>query len=251
MGETSRKDAMQLLLEPFEIEAHTFKPQLTSKDKTSGLAVSYVDSRFYQGRLDEVDPSWSVRYEVQTLEDRVFFICTLTVCGISRQSTGEEPLFKANGKPNDNAFTSAEAQAFKRACASHGLGRYLYHLPKMWGDYDDRRKRFKPQAVEKFRRILAQATDQDYKPTTSPSASPARTTSSKAQAGQTSRRTQATAAPAGNGSEASATDFWTKVSPLIGGKFKDKQAVLSWLEQFKQNGQTNWSGACAAISTTG
>jgi hypothetical protein len=39
--------------------------------------------------------------------------------------------------------SSAVAQAFKRACAAFGLGRYLYHLLQMWGDYDSRRKAFK------------------------------------------------------------------------------------------------------------
>ncbi len=37
---------------------------------------------------------------------------------------------------DENAATRAEAQAFKRACACFGLGRYLYDLEKMWVDLD-------------------------------------------------------------------------------------------------------------------
>jgi hypothetical protein len=37
---------------------------------------------------------------------------------------------------DENAATRAEAQAFKRACACFGLGRYLYDLDKVWVDLD-------------------------------------------------------------------------------------------------------------------
>jgi len=37
---------------------------------------------------------------------------------------------------DQNAATRAEAQAFKRACACFGLGRYLYDLATMWVDLD-------------------------------------------------------------------------------------------------------------------
>ncbi|NWG19129.1 MAG: hypothetical protein HXY39_02275 [Chloroflexi bacterium] len=33
-------------------------------------------------------------------------------------------------------------QAFKRACALFGLGRYLYHLPQVWVEYDDDKRSF-------------------------------------------------------------------------------------------------------------
>ena len=41
---------------------------------------------------------------------------------------------------NENAGTSAEAQAFKRACSCFGLGRYLYDLGGIWVDLDDRKQ---------------------------------------------------------------------------------------------------------------
>ena len=36
--------------------------------------------------------------------------------------------------------TTAEAQAFKRACSKFGLGRYLYDLPIHWMPYDSQKK---------------------------------------------------------------------------------------------------------------
>ncbi len=40
-----------------------------------------------------------------------------------------------------SAVTTALAQAFKRACAAFGLGRYLYFLPQVWCDYDAEKRR--------------------------------------------------------------------------------------------------------------
>jgi hypothetical protein len=41
---------------------------------------------------------------------------------------------------NENAGTSAEAQAFKRASSCFGLGRYLYDLDGNWVDLDERKQ---------------------------------------------------------------------------------------------------------------
>ena len=37
-------------------------------------------------------------------------------------------------------MTAAEAQAFKRACACFGLGRYLYDLAGSWVDLDEKKQ---------------------------------------------------------------------------------------------------------------
>ncbi len=59
----------------------------------------------------------------------------LTIFGLgSHSATGEE------WADDDNACTSAEAQAFKRACACLGLGRYLYYFTGTWVDLDDRKR---------------------------------------------------------------------------------------------------------------
>jgi hypothetical protein len=49
-------------------------------------------------------------------------------------ATGEE------WADDENAGTSAEAQAFKRACSCFGLGRYLYYFTGVWVDLDDRKR---------------------------------------------------------------------------------------------------------------
>jgi len=49
-------------------------------------------------------------------------------------ATGEE------WADDQNAVTSAEAQAFKRACVCFGLGRYLYYYTGTWVDVDEHKR---------------------------------------------------------------------------------------------------------------
>ena len=66
---------------------------------------------------------------------KVFVTCDLTIFGIgSHSATGEE------WADHENAGTAAEAQAFKRAAACFGLGRYLYYFTGVWMDLDDRKR---------------------------------------------------------------------------------------------------------------
>ena len=66
---------------------------------------------------------------------KVFVTCELRITGLGMHSaTGEE------WSDDENAVTSAEAQAFKRSCACYGLGRYLYYFDGVWVDLDDRKR---------------------------------------------------------------------------------------------------------------
>ena len=59
----------------------------------------------------------------------------LTIFGLGLHSaTGEECTY------DNNAGTSVEAQAFKRACACFRLGRYLYYFDGVWADLDERKR---------------------------------------------------------------------------------------------------------------
>lgn len=124
-------EILKELSKPFSTKAVQWRPGATNKDKTRAQALAYVDVRHYMDRLDAVAPDW--RSEVQPLGNGQVLV-RLTVGGVTRTDVGE-------ADPQDaNTLTSAFAQAFKRACAQFGLGRYLYHIPKMWCDYDSARK---------------------------------------------------------------------------------------------------------------
>jgi hypothetical protein len=121
------------LSQPFADSEIRYRAGATNRDKTKAQALPYVDPRAYEDRLNEIVPgSWEVMFEPWG-EHRI--ICRLTIHGVTRSSTGE-----ATDSPDGIAGTSAEAQAFKRACAKFGLGRYLYALTPQWVEYDSTRK---------------------------------------------------------------------------------------------------------------
>jgi len=146
------------LVQPFDPEAVEFKAGAVTQDKARALALAYVDSRVYQARLDAVTPDWRNEYTREYAGDRVIVTCALTVTGVTRQTIGESLQASARQDGStvieENAATSAEAQAFKRACSAFGLGRYLYSVPQVWAEYDPQRRQFAPTALQALREML-------------------------------------------------------------------------------------------------
>lgn len=133
---TSLAEAAPWLLKSFPQSAVELKPTATTNDKSRALASPYVDMRAYYSRLDKICGAehWS---SCITLSERGA-VCSLTIFGVTKSATGDYPI-----DPRDeNPVTSAESQAFKRACSAFGLGRYLYSLPATWGPYDQQKKSF-------------------------------------------------------------------------------------------------------------
>ena len=117
-----------------------------------GQLVAYADQRAYTDRLNEIfgEWGWTRTYNVQVVQNfervtrqgakgekqsticaKVVVVSTVTVNRLgSHTGVGEE------WADDENSATRAEAQAFKRACACFGLGRYLYDLDKVWEDLD-------------------------------------------------------------------------------------------------------------------
>ncbi len=138
------------LAEPFDPAQIEWRVMNTTKNgqPMRGQVVPYTDQRAYTDRLNTlVTPAgWTRKYTIHTsanferskdqkIAAKVLVTCELTVFGLgSHSATGEE------WADNDNAGTSAEAQAFKRACSCFGLGRYLYYCEGMWVDLDERKR---------------------------------------------------------------------------------------------------------------
>lgn len=143
------QQVMEELRKPFHPAQVTWKPGVVKGERA--LALAYADLRAYMNRLDEVCGSdWSVQYEPWG-EDRI--ICRLTIAGVTRSSTGETT---NESERSEIGGTVAEAQAFKRASAMFGLGRYLYNLPTVWADFDPASKQFTEKAKAKLAGMLMQ-----------------------------------------------------------------------------------------------
>ncbi len=133
---------------PFDPSVIEWRVTNAMKDKPRGQVIPYADQRAYTDRLNGlVTPAgWTRKYAIHTSANfqrgsdqrvvaKIFVTCELTIFGLgSHSATGEE------WADDDNAGTSAEAQAFKRACSCFGLGRYLYHFSGMWVDLDERKR---------------------------------------------------------------------------------------------------------------
>ena len=150
MNNDKMTDVLQALKQPFHPTQVTWKPGVTTKDGSKALALAYADLRAYQNRLDDIcGLAWSVTYT--PWGERI--VCHLTIQGITRSSSGEPD---SQAERSEIAGTSAEAQAFKRACAMFGLGRYLYNLPSVWVEYDATTKQFTEKAKAKLEGIVVQ-----------------------------------------------------------------------------------------------
>ncbi len=133
---------------PFDPSVIEWRVTNTSKDKARGQVIPYADQRAYTDRLNVLftPAGWTRKYSVHTSPNfernkdqktvaKVFVTCELTIFGIgSHSATGEE------WTDDENAGTSAEAQAFKRAASCFGLGRYLYYFTGAWVDLDERKR---------------------------------------------------------------------------------------------------------------
>jgi hypothetical protein len=141
---------VQRLKEPFDPHVVQWVVTATAPGKDGhrrGLLAAYADPRAYMDRLNELfTPSgWTQEYSTQIIPNcprkvrdkqvasaKLLVICRLTIYGLGAHSgTGE------GWADDENALTSADAQAFKRAGVPFGLGRYFYDLPQEWVDLDE------------------------------------------------------------------------------------------------------------------
>jgi hypothetical protein len=135
---------------PFPPDQVRWRVMNTSNDKKRGQIVPYADPRAYTDRLNALfsPHGWTRDYQVETMNNitrvskgeaiitgKVLVTCTVTITGLgSHSGTGEEWADDPNG------MTAADAQAFKRACAVFGLGRYFYDFVAPWVDLDQNRQ---------------------------------------------------------------------------------------------------------------
>lgn len=117
----------------FPPDAISWRVGSTNGEKTKGLALAYIDARDVMDRLDAVvgPANWSDAY-VET--SKGVMLCTLSL------RLGGEWISKCDGA----GATDVEAEkgqvsdALKRAAVKWGIGRYLYNLPTVWVEIEQR-----------------------------------------------------------------------------------------------------------------
>lgn len=138
------------LVEPFDPSEIKWRVTHTTQDRRRGAVIAFADPRAYTDRLNQIftPTGWTRTYDVSTVTavsrmkgdkliqtGKVLVTCALTIHQLGcHTGSGEE------WADEQNAMTSAEAQAFKRACTCFGLGRYLYNFAEMWVPLNDYRQ---------------------------------------------------------------------------------------------------------------
>jgi len=111
---------------PFHPSKIHWRVGATNKEKTSGIALAYLNARDVMRRFDDVMGfDWQNKY---TLSNDGLLICDI---GIKVES---EWIWRANGAGSSDieAEKGQASDAFKRAAVLFGVGRYLYSLDNIW-----------------------------------------------------------------------------------------------------------------------
>lgn len=137
-------------------------PGATNKEKTQCLALAYINARDVMKRLDDVvgSENWQVRYPFEGC------------CEIGIRATAFDPgddslvdqwIWKANGAGQSDieGEKGQYSDAFKRAAAVWGIGRYLYYLPAEWVAYDKFKKKIvNPPALPAWAQYREEVSDE-------------------------------------------------------------------------------------------
>ena len=142
MQATRLSDSAEALLKqlknPFDPKFVKCRVGATSKDKSKGIALFYLDSREVMKRLEEVCgiDGWQTRKKAVVSEGKILGVkCELSIrMPYLDQSGNSIWITKTDyGEPsNASPLKGASSDALKRAAVNFGIGRYLYYIPNQW-----------------------------------------------------------------------------------------------------------------------
>lgn len=141
-----QKDYRQIqeeLAKPFAPEDLEWRIQVTTQDKSKGLAVPYVTNRAIQDRLDDVvgPENWRNDYKPWHKGDKK----EAQLCGISIYlEDRKEWLTKWDGAEDTDIepVKGGLSDSMKRAAVQFGIGRVLYKMNTVWVQIEQKGKSF-------------------------------------------------------------------------------------------------------------
>lgn len=156
-------DLVAALSEEFPQDMVSWRVGSTNRDKTSGLALAYIDSRDVQDRLDEVcgTENWQSEH----------FDCGGGKLGCRigiRLNPESDWVWKSDGAGDTKveAEKGAFSGAFKRSAVAWGVGRYLYEISNPWMPLDEYKKivgdpwqKISPRPIDAARSFTAEYID--------------------------------------------------------------------------------------------
>jgi len=133
----NHEEIIKRLREPFPFDSIEWKIQVTTQDKSRGMAVPYMDARAVQKRLDDVVGPFNWKNVYSLWHDNS------QICGISIfNAERNEWVTKFDGAENSDIepIKGGLSDSFKRAATAWGIGRYLYQLEGSWVDIEAKGK---------------------------------------------------------------------------------------------------------------
>ena len=133
----NHEEIIKRLQEPFASKDVEWKIQVTTQDKTRGMAVAYLDARAVQKRLDEVVGPFNWKNVYSLWHDNS------QICGISiYNAERNEWVTKFDGAENSDIepIKGGLSDALKRAASAWGIGRYLYEMDDIWVEVEANEK---------------------------------------------------------------------------------------------------------------
>ena len=123
------KEQSDKLKDYFPVKSHEFLQGAT-----------YLSEEAITNRLDDIDPSWTWELVSEyTRDNQCIAVGRMTVCGVSRDGVGMQPLqiTKKDGTIIDGTEPekSAITDALKRAARLFGIGRYILEMGRAVTDY--------------------------------------------------------------------------------------------------------------------
>jgi hypothetical protein len=131
------QEDIKRLLEPFDFKDVEWKIQFTNQEKTSGMAVAYLNSRAIQSRLDFVIGATNWKNTYAPWQNNA------QICGLSiYDSERNDWVTKYDGAENTDIepVKGGLSDSFKRAACMWGIGRYLYEIGGVWVEIEQRGK---------------------------------------------------------------------------------------------------------------
>ena len=149
-SEEEQKDLVARLEVPFAPNEIKWRVVKTGQRGRRGAILPFADPRAYTDRLNQLftPGGWSrvcVVSHVPSLcrqkEDKVIVTAkVLSAVAVTIHRLGSHTGAGEEWADEQNAATTADAQAFKRACSYFGLGRYLYRFQETWVNLDGARR---------------------------------------------------------------------------------------------------------------
>jgi hypothetical protein len=149
-SEEEQGRVVALLEVPFDPNDIKWRVVKTGQHGRRGAVLPFADPRAYTDRLNQAfTPSgWSrecVVSHVPSLcrqkDDKVIVTAkVLSAVAVTIHRLGSHTGAGEEWADEEHAATSADAQAFKRACSYFGLGRYLYRFQETWVNLDNARR---------------------------------------------------------------------------------------------------------------